>query len=79
MGFSKIFENGNETTHMLFWLKKHFQKCTAHGSRQKIDTFLEMYFTPEEGMGGFVCIFQKSKLSPDPTKLLLIMLARYLR
>ncbi len=26
-----------------------------------------MYFTPEYGTGGFVCIFYKSKLSPDPT------------
>ncbi len=23
MNFSKLFENGNETTHMLFWLKKN--------------------------------------------------------
>ncbi len=39
MGFSKIFENGNETTHMLFWLEKHFQKCITHDSSPKIDVY----------------------------------------
>ena len=44
MGFSEIFENGNKTTHVLFWLKNisinFFAGTVSY-------TFLEMYFTPE--------------------------------
>ncbi len=39
MGFFLHFENGPNSSDMLFWFKKHFQKCITHGSSQKIDVY----------------------------------------
>ncbi len=39
MSFSKSFENGPNSRHMLFWFKKQFQKCITHGSSWKIDVY----------------------------------------